>query len=88
MIEPGEDQAKPGPHYGPTGGAAEPGDYLIVAVQGLAQVRTDPGTALQAGDAVGVSSTGTATAVDAASFGMVLDEADADGLAWVLVGFD
>jgi hypothetical protein len=88
MVEAGEDQAKPGPHYGPTGGAAQPGDHLIVVVQGLAQVRVDPAATVQAGDSVGVTSDGAAQAVDASSFGMVMDQADADGLAWVLVGFD
>jgi hypothetical protein len=88
MVEPGADQAKPGPHYGPTGGAVKPGDYLIVTVQGMAQVRVDPATELQAGDAVGVSSGGSAAPADTGGFGMMLDQADADGLAWILVGFD
>jgi hypothetical protein len=43
---------------------------------------------VRAGDSVGVTSDGAAQAVDASSFGMVMDQADADGLAWVLVGFD
>ncbi len=88
MVEPGADDARPGPHYGPTGGAAKPGDYLVIVVQGMAQVRTDPAHTLQAGDRIGLSADGTLEAVDSAAFGMVLEEADADGLAWVLVGFD
>jgi hypothetical protein len=88
MVEPGADDARPGPHYGPTGGAAEPGDYLVVVVQGMAQVRVDPAHTLQAGDTIGLGTDGTTQTVDTASFGMVLEEANADGLAWVLVGFD
>lgn len=88
LVEPGADDARPGPHYGPTGGAAKPGDYLVVVVQGMAQVRTDPAHTLQVGDRIGLSADGTAEAVDAAAFGMVLEGADADGLAWILVGFE
>lgn len=95
MVEPGEDQAKPGPHYGPVGGTAELGDYLVIVVQGMAQVRVAPTVKIQTGDMIGVSAEGVLSmdsitrAVDtASSFGMVLDQVDSDGLAWVLVGFD
>ena len=88
MVEPGEDQVKPGPHYGPVGGTAEPGDYLVIVVQGMAQVRVAPTAKIQTGDMIGVSADGATRAVDAPSFGMVLDQVDSDGLAWVLVGFD
>ena len=89
MVEPGEDQVKPGPHYGPVGGTAEPGDYLVIVIQGMAQVRVAPTAKIQTGDMIGVSADGATRAVDtASSFGMVLDKVDSDGLAWVLVGFD
>jgi hypothetical protein len=88
MVEPGADDAQPGPHYGPTGGAAEPGDYLIVVVQGMAQVRLDAATGIQAGDKIGLSADGTAQAVDASSLGMALEQPDENGLAWVLIGLD
>ena len=89
MVEPGEDQVKPGPHYGPVGGTAEPGDYLVIVVQGMAQVRVAPTAKIQTGDMIGVSAEGAKRAVDtSSSFGMVLDQVDSDGLAWVLVGFD
>jgi hypothetical protein len=87
-VKPGTDQAKPGPHYGPTRGDAKPGDYLVVAVQGMAQVRIDPAVEVQAGDSIGVGTDGRTRAVDAAGFGRVLDQADEDGLAWTLVGFE
>lgn len=88
MVEAGTDDAQPGPHYGPVGGSAEPGDYVIVLVQGLAQVRIDPSSTVQSGDRVGLSLSGNAEAVDVSSFGMALDQPDASGLAWVLIGFD
>jgi hypothetical protein len=93
MVEPGADDAKPGPHYGPVGGPAKPGDYLVIVVQGMARVRVDPTSEVQAGQLVGAGVEGATTAVagsdgETSTLGMVLDEADSDGLAWVLVGFD
>ena len=88
MVEPGTDDAKPGPHYGPIGGDATPGDYLIVVVQGMAQVRLDPAAQVSTGDGITAGLDGAIEAADASSVGMVLDEPDGDGLAWVLVGFD
>jgi hypothetical protein len=89
IIEPSAaDDVQPGPHYGPVGGTAEPGDYLVIVVQGMAQVRVAPTAKIQTGDMIGVSAEGATRAVDAPSFGMVLDKVDSDGLAWVLVGFD
>ena len=88
MVEPGTDQANPGPHYGPVGGPAKPGDYLVVVVQGMAQVRLDPAAEVQTGDAIQAGADGATRAVDASSFGMVLDDANGEGLAWVLVGFE
>lgn len=88
MIEPGTDQAKPGPHYGPVGGPAAPGDYLVVVVQGMAQVRLAPTVEVRSGDAIQAGPDGAKLAVDASSLGMVLDAPNTDRLAWVLVGFD
>lgn len=88
MVEPGADDEQPGPHYGPVAGAAEPGDYLIVVVQGMAQVRLDAANDIQAGDKIGLSADGTAQAVDTSSLGMALEQPDENGLAWVLIGLD
>jgi len=88
MVEPGTDDAKPGAHLGPTVGTAEPGDYLVVVVQGMAQVRVGTVGQVAAGDQVGAGDNGAVRAVDAASFGTVLGESEEDGLVWALVGFD
>lgn len=88
MVEPGADDAKPGPHYGPVGGPAQPGDYLVVVVQGMAQVRVDSSNMVQTGEKIGLSAEGAVQSVDTSAFGQVLDEADEEGLAWVLIGFD
>jgi hypothetical protein len=72
-------------------GAAAPGDYVFVVVQGMAQVKVGgdsavaPGTLLAAGEGGAV----TALAAEPAAFtiGRALDEADPEtGLVWVLVG--
>lgn len=86
MVEPGADDAQPGPHYGPVGGAAEPGDYLVVVVQGMAQVRVGAAADIRPGDRIGLAADGTAQAVDASPIGMALDRPDEHGLAWVLLG--
>ncbi len=88
MVEPGTDDVQPGPHYGPVSGAAEPGDYLVVVVQGMAQVRIDRANNIRAGQKIGLRADGTAQAVDTSSFGMALEQPDENGLAWVLIGFD
>ena len=88
MVEPGTDDAKPGPHYGPTGGPTQPGDYLVVVVQGLAQVRVGSASRIQSGDSLGLSADGAPQAVDVAPFGTVLEPANEQGLAWVLIGFE
>jgi hypothetical protein len=88
MVEPGTDDAKPGAHLGPTLGAAAPGDYLVVVVQGMAQVRVVAGSLVGAGDHVAAGDDGAVEAVDVASFGTVLGESEEDGLVWALVGFD
>ncbi len=88
LIEPGADDARPGPHYGPTDGVAVPGDYLVVVVQGMAQVRVNSENSIQTGDRIGLGTDGTTLVVTRDAFGMVLEEVDTDGLAWVLVGFE
>jgi hypothetical protein len=88
MVEPGADDAKPGPHYGPIGGSAKPGDYLVVVVQGMAQVRVDSANTVKTGDSIGLSADGDIETVDTSAFGRVLERADEDGLAWILIGFD
>jgi len=88
MVKPGADDAKPGAHYGPVSGPAEPGDYLVVVVQGMAQVRLDQTAEIQSGDLIQAGGDGAIEAVDAPSFGMALEEVNSEGLAWALVGFD
>ncbi len=88
MVEPDTDDVQPGAHYGPVGGPAKPGDYLVIVVQGMAQVRLDPAAEVRTGDMIQASADGATKAVGTSSFGMVLDKADSDGLAWVLVGFE
>ncbi len=88
MVEPSADDVQPGAHYGPVGGPAKPGDYLVIVVQGMAQVRLDPAAEVQTGDVIQAGAEGATKAVGTPSFGMVLDKADSDGLAWVLVGFE
>ena len=87
VVEEGIADAKPGVHFNNVGGKAAPGDYLIIVVQGPAQVRAADAR-IEAGalvyqnvDGIGIQSTGPA-------IGMALDSVDADGLVWVLVGFD
>lgn len=88
MVEPGADDAKPGPHYGPVDGAAKPGDYLVVVVQGMAQVRVDGSSTIQTGERIGLNAEGTVQSVDTSAFGQALEPANEKGLAWVLIGFD
>ena len=80
-------------------GAVQPGDYLLVVVQGLAQVRVAageslaPGQRLRAGDAPGEARVLRSVAVDGVTLdeggplvGVLLDAPDAaSGLAPVLV---
>jgi hypothetical protein len=88
MAEPGADDVQPGPHYGPISGDAEPGDYLVVVVQGLAQVRVDPTAGIETGDLMAAGADGARQAVDTSSFGTVLGKAESEGVVWVLVGFN
>jgi hypothetical protein len=88
VIELGANDVQPGAHYGPVGGPAAPGDYLVIVVQGMAQVRLDPSAGIGMGDGIAAGVDGVTKAVDTPSFGMVLDEMNSDGLAWVLVGLE
>jgi hypothetical protein len=81
------DDVQAGPHFGPVGGAAEPGDYLVIVVQGPAQVKADPTASIQAGDMVYMGTSGVTVEASGPAIGMALDEVDTDGLVWVLVGF-
>ena len=88
MVRPGTDDAKPGAHLGPTLGAAAPGDYLVVVVQGMAEVRVGAAGQVDSGDQIAAGDDGAVRALDVASFGIVLGESEEDGLVWALVGFD
>lgn len=72
--------------FGAVGGAAAAGDYLVVVVQGPAQVRAAD-TSMQPGDLVYQASEGVSTAAIGPAIGMALDGVDDEGLIWVLVGF-
>lgn len=76
-----------GANFGPVGGAAAPGDYLVIVVQGPAQVQADLAAGIQAGSLVCLGSNGVTTAANGPAIGMVLDVVGPDGLVWVLVGF-
>lgn len=83
------DQVQAGTHWGPTGGDAEPGDYVIVAVQGMAQVRVDPSASITAGDRIQFGEGGATRASSDPPFAMVLENASTrsgDGLVWALLG--
>jgi len=86
MIEGGDDSIQPGAQFGPVGGDAATGDYLIFVVQGPAKVRT-AGTKIQAGDMLYQASAGISTEAVGPAIGMALEAVDADGMVWVLVGF-
>jgi len=76
-----------GIHFGSPEGTSEPGDYLVVIVQGMAKVRVDTEEPIQAGMSLSTSSDGAVSSDDGStSFAKVLDSADEDGLAWALVG--
>ncbi len=83
----GSDDKKPGFHFGPVGGDAQPDDYLVVGVQGLAKVRVDSEARFQAGDLAHIDASSVTKDGYEASIGMAVDQPDADGMAWVLVGF-
>jgi hypothetical protein len=72
--------------FGPVGGDAAPGDYLVIVVQGPAQVRAADAN-IQPGDLVYQASDGISTKANGPAIGMALDGVDAEGLMWVLVGF-
>ncbi|MCB0041847.1 MAG: hypothetical protein KDE23_19320, partial [Caldilinea sp.] len=77
-------------------GAAQPGDYVAIAVLGAAQVKVQDGEVLQPGQRVTVGADGAVRALQtrtvegmevsegAATLGVVL-EAPKDGMVWVLV---
>lgn len=85
-VEPGIQDAQPGVHFGAVGGQAAPGEYLIIAVQGPAQVRAAH-AGIQAGDLVYPDSTGVTAEATGQAVGLALDDVDDEGLVWVLVGF-
>ncbi len=88
FAEPGTDDVQPGAHYGPVGGLAQPGDYLVIVVQGMAQVRLDPTADVRIGDRIKASDGVATKAVEPSSFGRLLEKANSDGLAWALVSFE
>ena len=85
MVEPGINDAQPGAHFGPVGGTVKPGDYLVVALDGIAQVRVDPAADIRVGGTLYVGGRSVTHQPNAAPIGTALDQVDADGLVWVLV---
>ncbi|MGD2156732.1 MAG: hypothetical protein PVG14_03100 [Anaerolineales bacterium] len=86
MVEAGTQDAQPGIHFGAVGDEAAPGDYLIIVVQGPAQVRVADAS-IEAGDIVYQATEGISAESNGPAIGMALDGVDADGRVWVLVGF-
>ena len=73
---------------GLTQGVAAPGDYLLVVVQGLIQVRANAATGIQAGDQLTADGGGQAIQAtsEAQIIGRAVDVVDpTTGLVWVLV---
>jgi hypothetical protein len=71
-----------------TQGPVAPGDYLFIVIQGLIQVRADPGSSIQAGDRLTAGNGGLALRAtpDTQTIGRAVDAVDpATGLVWVLV---
>jgi hypothetical protein len=67
------------------GGSAEAGKYLSVAVQGLVQVRVEPGSALKIGDWIGVKdSQVTQAASEVPSLARLMSAVDSNGMAWIM----
>lgn len=87
VVGPGLDDVAPGAQFGPVSGEAAPGDYLVIVVQGPAQVKAGPAAGIQAGDMVYFGADGLTTDAGGPAIGMALDGVDAAGLVWVLVGF-
>ena len=87
MSEAGLDDVAEGAQFGPVGGTAEPGDYLVIVVQGPAQVRVDPAADIQPGTPVYLGANGATGLVGGPAIGMALEAVDSEGLVWVLVGF-
>jgi hypothetical protein len=87
MADGSLDDVKAGAQFGPVEGAAAPGDYLVIVVQGPAQVKAASGASIAAGSLVYLGNNGVTTAASGPAIGMALDQVDADGLVWVLVGF-
>jgi hypothetical protein len=87
IVREGLDDLQPGAQFGPVGGSAAPGDYLVVVVQGPAQVKADPAASIQASDMIYLGTSGVTTEVNGPAIGMAIDEVDPEGLVWVLVGF-
>lgn len=89
VVDGSEDDVKAGVYWGPTGGSADPGDYVVVVTQGLAQVRIDPAASITAGDRLQLGDRGATRASSDEPFAMVLDEASnrtSEDLVWALLG--
>ena len=82
IVEEDDDRdVQPGVHYGPKSGPAQPGDYMVVLVQGMAQIKAPNAPDLAPGNRVYMESGG-------ASVGRALSNVGPDGLMWVLFGLD
>jgi hypothetical protein len=87
-VEPEGGGGPPRPNFDDVGGPAGPGDYVAIVVQGPAQVRVDAAVEIQAGDMVYPAPAGLSLNGASSAIGMALDTVDAEGLVWVMLGFD
>lgn len=86
VNEQGVDQGAPGVQFDAVGGDAAPREYLVVVVEGPALVRSDQAE-IEAGELLYFGANELTTSATGQTIGMVLGEADTDGMVWVMVGF-
>jgi hypothetical protein len=87
-VEPEAGDGPPRPNFDSVSGAAAPGDYVVIVVQGPVQVRADVEAAIQSGDLVYSAPNGASLDTAGSALGMALDTVDEEGLVWVMFGFD
>ncbi|MBN2145822.1 MAG: hypothetical protein JW726_00480 [Anaerolineales bacterium] len=81
-----QENMAPGAYFHPAQGAAAPGDYVIIVIQGMAQINVSGLGLRQPGSTLYWSPQGLTSEQTDTTIGVLLSEADAKGLAWVLLG--
>jgi hypothetical protein len=72
--------------FDPSTGAAEPGEYLSVAVQGLVEANVRANSELKIGDYLAMSAEGvSAASVAQPAIGRAMSEVSRDGTVWVML---